>query len=225
VPSITEFLLDIGVNVVCRTKFCIYPEDKISEIPVIGGTKKFRLNAIKELHPDLIVGNKEENYEDGIVALQRDFPLYLSNIVTIDQAISMMHDLAILTDRIVTASGVIAAIRERYQHYQGRFAGKVLYLIWQNPFMAAGSDTYINHMLTWIGFENVMKKSRYPQLSTDELASLDAEIIMLSSEPYPFKEKDVEQIKMIAAASEVKLVNGEFFSWYGTRILRSTPEH
>ncbi len=220
VPSITEYLVDLGVNVVGRTKFCIYPKESVSEIPIIGGTKNFRFSAIDDLKPDLIIGNKEENYKEGIDKLADIFPVWLSDILTIQDSHRMMEDLGELLGKKTESEHLISLLDTKLSKLTGSESGKVVYCIWKDPLMVAGTGTYINSFLTHLGFENAISEPRYPEISIEKLADLDPDLILLSSEPFPFKEKHVETFSGILPNAEIKLVNGEFYSWYGTRILK-----
>ena len=99
---------------------------------------------------------------------------------------------------------------------------RTLYLIWREPYMSIGQDTFIHHTLQRCGLHNVcVEKSRYPELTADEIKELQPELILLSSEPYPFKDKHVEELKGIVPHARVMLVDGEMFSWYGSRLLQA----
>jgi ABC-type Fe3+-hydroxamate transport system substrate-binding protein len=97
-----------------------------------------------------------------------------------------------------------------------------IYLIWKNPYMAAGTDTFINQMLIQAGFVNLLPPdSRYPELDIQELVRLNPEVLLLSSEPYPFAEKHILELQELLPFTRIILVNGEFFSWYGSRLVNS----
>lgn len=218
VPSQTEFLIDIGANVVGRTKFCIHPAEKVGDIPIIGGTKNFRLDSIRELSPDLIIGNKEENYQEGIALLKEDFPVWMSEIYTLDDAFTMMERLGSLCRKEEKAKLISNECRNVMKAMQGVRSGSAVYLIWQNPWMAAGKNTFIDHMLTHLGYQNLITSDRYPEISLEEIAKLNPDWVLLSSEPYPFKSKDLSLVKDFLKHPNVELVDGELFSWYGSRL-------
>jgi len=220
VPSITEFLIDIGAEVVGRTKFCIYPEDKVKDIPVIGGTKNFRFDVIEKLRPDLIIGNKEENYEEGIDRLSEKFPVWMSDIYNFQDASLMMKHLGDILELRRSTDSLLSKIKDRYTSLADTDSGRVIYLIWRNPWIAVGKDTYIDAFLTHLGFENEVTASRYPEFGVHELQDMKPETVLLSSEPYPFKRRHLAEIKQIFPTAKMRLVNGEFYSWYGTRILK-----
>lgn len=221
VPSITEYLLDIGVEVVGRTKFCIHPSEKTGLIPVVGGTKNFRFEAIHALAPDLIIGNKEENYPEGIEELSHHFPVWMSDIQNLEDARGMMTTLGEVLDVEDAADQVVGKVDSLLERLKKSQKGSVLYLIWQNPWMAAGTCTYIHSFLEHLGYHNVLDKERYPILTDQQLADLRPDKILLSSEPFPFGIKHQEMLQAILPHTEVSLVDGEAFSWYGSRILKS----
>jgi ABC-type Fe3+-hydroxamate transport system substrate-binding protein len=88
--------------------------------------------------------------------------------------------------------------------------------------MVAASDTFINEMLKVAGFQNVFENySRYPEIDLELLKKLRPDLVFLSSEPFPFKEKHVEYFETICPWAKVEIVDGELFSWYGSRLLKS----
>ena len=218
IPSQTEFLVDIGVPVVGRSKFCIHPEENVKAIPVIGGTKNFRFQEIKKLNPDLIIGNKEENYQSGIEKLEKDLPVWMSDIYTLEDAFQMMDHLGEICDKKKEAKSVINECIQATEKVKGTKSGKVIYLIWQNPWMAAGKRTFVDHLLTHLGYENLISDERYPQLTADQITSLNPDRILFSSEPFPFKEKHLEIARKKFRNSACELVDGELYSWYGSRL-------
>lgn len=218
VPSITEFLLDIGAPVVGRTRFCVHPAQKIPEVPVIGGTKNFNFKRIDELKPDLLVGNKEENYPEGIRQLEAKYPVWMSDIISLEDQYDMMVKLGKLTGHTESAETCISQVRARMNALKHTRQGRAVYLIWRNPWMAAGKNTYIDTIMTHLGWQNCIVASRYPQIRNEALQTLDPEVILLSSEPYPFQEKHLAEVQQICPKARVELVNGELYSWYGSRI-------
>ena len=220
VPSITEFLIDLGVKVVGRTKFCVHPQSQVQDIPTIGGTKNFRLEQIDKLQPDLIIGNKEENYQEGIEAVSDKFPVYMTDIQNLSDAEQMMHRLAEICDKQPEGESLISQVKDKWNALKNSRSGRVAYIIWKDPLMAAGSETYIDAFLTHLGYTNAIIKSRYPQIQLQELAELAPDEILLSSEPFPFSQKHIADLQEHLPNIKFRLVNGEFFSWYGTRILK-----
>lgn len=222
VPSQTELLADLGLEsqVVGITRFCVHPEHWRKSKTLVGGTKNFNFEVIRSLNPDLIIGNKEENYKDGIDELSKEYPVWMSHVVTLPDALEMIQGIGKITGTIERALDITNRIERSFRTLPTIRQVRVLYLIWKKPWMAAGSETFINTMLELTGFQNVVKKSRYPELTVDEIRQLDPDFIFLSSEPYPFSEKHREELQGIAFRAKVILVDGEIFSWYGSRLLR-----
>lgn len=221
VPSQTEFLFDLGLaeTIVGITKFCIHPAAKCKGKARIGGTKKFNFDAIDQLQPDLIIGNKEENYKEGIEKLKEKYPVWMSDINTLEQSLEMMYKLGSLLDKEQEAAAIIGRIQERFDQLSLPVSRRALYFIWKKPYMAVGGDTFIHEMLGRCGFENVLaEQPRYPQLTADEIKFLDPDIILLSSEPYPFQEKHEQEFQEICPQADIAIVDGELFSWYGSRL-------
>ncbi|ROH95287.1 cobalamin-binding protein [Chryseobacterium cucumeris] len=222
VPSITEALFDLGLTeneVVGRTKFCIHPQDKIKNVPIIGGTKNINIEKIKALQPDLILANKEENVKDQVEALMDDHKVMVTNIDTIEDNYYLLKNLGKLFGKEDRAQLFNLKIYDVLNQAKLESPVKAAYLIWKNPYMTIGSDTFIHRILSEIGFENIFKdKTRYPQITTENL--VEADVIMLSSEPFPFKEKHIEELQVFYPDKKIMIVDGEAFSWYGTHIAK-----
>ena len=222
VPSITEALFDLGLTeneVVGRTKFCIHPQDKVKNVPVIGGTKNINIDKIKALQPDLILANKEENIKEQVEALMDDFKVTVTNVETIEDNYYLLKNLGKLLGKEDRAQLFNLKIYDILLQAKLETPVKAAYLIWKNPYMTIGEDTFINRILTEIGFENIFKeRTRYPEIKTEDL--MDADLIMLSSEPFPFKEKQMEELQAVYPDKKIMIVDGEAFSWYGTHIAK-----
>jgi ABC-type Fe3+-hydroxamate transport system substrate-binding protein len=222
VPSITEALFDLGLTeneVIGRTKFCIHPKNMVKNVPVIGGTKNINIDKIRELKPDLILANKEENVREQVEALMDNFKVIVSNVENIEDNYYLLKNLGKIFNKEGKAQLFNLKIYDVLNQAKINQKVKVAYLIWNNPYMTIGSDTFIHKILEEIGFENVFKgKKRYPQIETEDLA--DADIIMLSSEPFPFKEKHIHELKAFYPDKKIMIVDGEAFSWYGTHIAK-----
>ncbi|OCK51666.1 cobalamin-binding protein [Chryseobacterium sp. CBo1] len=222
VPSITEALFDLGLTeneIVGRTKFCIHPSEKVKKIEIIGGTKNLNLEKIKRLKPDLILANKEENVKEQVEDLMNNFKVVVSNTETIEDNYYLLKNLGLLFNKEEKAQAFNLKIYEIFNQTQINSTVKVAYLIWNKPYMTVGSDTFIHHVLSEIGFENIFKnQTRYPEITAEDLAEADA--IMLSSEPFPFREKHIAELKAIYPDKKIIIVDGEAFSWYGTHIAK-----
>ena len=221
VPSQTEFLFDLGLDeeIIGITKFCIHPGEKVKNKTRIGGTKQFKFEVIDQLNPDLIIGNKEENYKEGIEQLQAKYPVWMSDIYTLADACAMMRSLGELTGRREQARKIVDEIEAGFAALSApAVRPRVLYLIWKEPYMCAGKETFIDEMISAGGFINCLEHVRYPSLTDEEIRVLQPDIIMLSSEPYPFREKHVAEFRQLCPSAQVRIVDGELFSWYGSRL-------
>lgn len=220
VPSQTELLVDLGLRekLVGITKFCVHPARLKKEVQLIGGTKHVKIDLLRSLAPDLVIGNKEENSRTDIEALETILPTWMSDIFTLDDALEMIRKVGEITGTTERAEEIVLEIKTNFSQLEGlKNPGKsVLYLIWKNPYIAVGPNTFIDAMLTTLGFQNVMQEERYPEV---KLEALNPELIFLSSEPYPFKEKHIEELQNQFPASRIVLVDGEYFSWYGSRLI------
>lgn len=222
VPSQTELLADMGLekSVVGLTKFCVHPKNFRQHKAIVGGTKNFHFDKIDALKPDLIIGNKEENYREGIEQLAEKYPVWMSDIFNLEDALKMMASLGEIIGKKDRAQGIIQTISAGFQEGLPD-KGTAVYLIWQDPLIAVGSQTFVDDMLQRAGFENLIKEERYPRISQEEIVGLNPDFILLSSEPYPFREKHLPAYRQIFPESAVKLVDGEMFSWYGSRLLKA----
>jgi ABC-type hemin transport system substrate-binding protein len=222
VPSQTELLFDLGLEsrIVGVTNFCIHPQ-VAKQKAIIGGTKNFRFDVIDALHPDLIIGNKEENYQEGIEVLRKKYPVWMSDIFDMEDALSMITSVGDITSTSGKAKAIVDSIRTEFDAIQKWQPLRSLYLIWRNPWMAAGTNTFIHVMMEKTGLVNAVESTRYPELQNDAIVKLAPELILLSSEPYPFREKHIEELRVLAPHAKIILVDGEMFSWYGSRLLKA----
>lgn len=223
VPSITELLCDIGLaeQLVGRTKFCDSPHEIMNKIPSIGGTKNLSVSNILRLNPDLIIANKEENTASDIFQLSAHVPVWVSDIRDLNTAVSAINEIGIMcgvqytTNRL--SSEMIKNADELLNSHSYR-SKRACYLIWKNPYMTIGADTFIHHMMSLAGFENIFGDCvRYPVTDINAIMSRSPDVILFSSEPYPFKESDQKAFEGVKTI----LVNGKAFSWYGSRVAES----
>lgn len=228
VPSQSELLFDLGLNeeVVGITKFCIHPIQKFAICTKVGGTKKLKIDIIRALKPDLIIGNKEENTRSEIELLMEEFPVWMSDIVNLEGSIHTIEQIGELVNRMPEAAYLNHLIHAGFTDLQTLAVSKnihksVAYIIWKDPYLFAGRNTFIDDILRKIGLTNVIEQARYPNVSIAELQMLNPQLIFLSSEPYPFKEKHIEEIQLALPHAKVMLVDGEMFSWYGSRLVKA----
>ena len=222
VPSQTELLVDLGLRdqIVGITKFCVHPKGLLEEKTIVGGTKNYRFDVIESLAPDLVIGNKEENDKLAIEELAKKYPVWMSDIYSMEDSFDMIERLGDILCRKEEAKRISDRLRKDFL-IRPPVKGKAVYFIWNKPLMAAGSKTFINEMMPWAGFENIILKERYPEVSKEELEALDPDYILLSSEPFPFKKKHVDDFAALLPKAKILLVDGEMFSWYGSRLLKS----
>jgi len=222
VPSQTELLYDLGLRarVVGVTKFCIHPSQARQQAIIIGGTKNFDFEKIAALQPDLILGNKEENYQEGIEQLAKQYPVWLSDISTLDEALRMIRQVGMLTATQAKAEALTTEISNSFTNLAPTTSlVSAAYFIWRKPYMVAASNTFIDDMLARAGFRNAFAaQSRYPEIPREQLAAAAPQVIFLSSEPYPFKEKHVAEFAEMCPTAAIRIVDGELFSWYGSRL-------
>jgi ABC-type Fe3+-hydroxamate transport system substrate-binding protein len=225
VPSQTELLFDLGLGkrIVGVTKFCIHPTEGRKQATIVGGTKNFDFAKIDALKPDLIIGNKEENYQEGIEQLAMSYPVWLSDISNLPEALDMIRRVGLITGKKEAADNMAAGIATSFAALAPSEAGvSVAYFIWRKPYMAAASGTFIDDMLRRTGFRNVFAHlGRYPEITPEQLAEAAPERILLSTEPYPFGEKHFSEFQALCPKAKIQLVDGELFTWYGSRLRQS----
>lgn len=223
VPSITELLYDLGLvgQIVGRTKFCIHPKEALKSIPNIGGTKTIHLDRIQELAPDLIIANKEENQKEQIEALAEKYPVWISDVPHFEGALAMIAGLGKVLRKESACHQIIQQSKALQLSLSTVKQQKAAYLIWRNPYMTIGKDTYIHDLLRITGFDNVFsEQTRYPLVTIEDMKAAHPDMILLSSEPFPFKEKHVKELAAHFPNIPIQLVDGEAFSWYGTRFIK-----
>lgn len=230
VPSLTELLYDIGLeeNIVGITKFCVHPFHFKSTKKIIGGTKKVHFEKIKLLQPDIIIANKEENTPEIVSELSKICPVWVTNIVTIEDNFEMIKDFGELFNKRVEAKKWIEkiefALKDFNKLMQTKTYHRVAYFIWANPYMVAGNNTYINEMLKLNKFNNIYqnREERYPEIIIQKMRIQgDPELVLLSSEPFPFTDEHAFELGRFTHHAKTIFVDGELFSWYGTRVLRA----
>ena len=223
VPSQTELLIDLGLRkqVVGITKFCIHPASLKDEKTIVGGTKTLHLDKIRALQPDIIICNKEENSKEIVASCAQIAPVWVSDVYTLEDALEMISLLGALFKKEEKAFGINTKIKNQYALFTEFIAQKqtrkVAYLIWQKPFMVAGKHTFINDLLQINKFDNILTDpaSRYPEMDIEDLKHAD--LILLSSEPFPFSKTHVKALEQ-TTQKQVLLVDGAYFSWYGSRL-------
>ncbi len=228
VPSLTELMydLDLDEEVIGITKFCVHPVKWLRSKTRVGGTKNVHIEIIHRLKPDLIIANKEENTKEQVEELAKDYNILLTDINNLDSALLSIFSIGKLAGKSENSIQIVNAIRDRFKKLSTQFQNKTkheaAYLIWQKPYMAAGGNTYINDMMQYCGLRNIFSDiERYPEITLNEIRKRECGIVLLSSEPYPFKERHADRIKNLLPGVKIVLADGEMFSWYGSRLLKA----
>ena len=227
VPSHTELLCQLGMQdqLVGLTKFCVHPSTLKSQKTIVGGTKTIHLEKIKKLRPDLILCNKEENTKAIVKSCETIAPVYVSDIISLDSNIEFIQAMGILLEKEKNAQHIIEKISQKQKEFirfiRSKKQQRVAYFIWRKPWMVAGGNTFIDTLLQLNNYHNVFgHKDRYPEIDPDDLASKDLDLILLSSEPYPFKKQHEKELQKYSSATIIQ-VDGEAFSWHGSYLIKA----
>ena len=226
VPSLTETLVDLGAEerIVGVTKFCTRPDHLRRERTRIGGTKGINLAQVMDLKPDLVIANLEENEAQDVMALEiAGVPCWVCDVRTVERAMSLLVDLGGLIGCRAEGEALLQEVRRGWGAAGvsgGSTAGPVAYAVWRNPWMWAGRDSYIQSVMRWWGWTPWPEDARYPEYPMDQLEAEGVHRVLLPSEPFPFKEEHRAECLGLDAV----LVDGEMFSWYGSR-MRHVPEY
>ncbi|WP_223033094.1 ABC transporter substrate-binding protein [Hanstruepera marina] len=227
VPSLTELVCDLGLKtfLVGVTKFCVHPEDIRYKAVVAGGTKQVHYDKIRELNPDVILCNKEENTQDMIRELEKIAPVHISDINTIQDCLDVIEVYGIMLGVEKQAELIVSKIKDEQSNFELFIKTKpirtVVYFIWKDPWMAVGKNTFINYMLTLNRFDNYFgSQSRYPEVNMKEIYS-EVDMVLLSTEPFPFNKEHFKFIQPRFPNAKILLVDGEMFSWYGSRMVKA----
>ncbi len=225
VPSQTELLFDLGLDAetIGITKFCVHPKAWFKTKEKVGGTKTVKIETIHKLMPDLIIANKEENVKEQVEELAKNYPVWLTDVNNFNDALKMIIDIGTITGKPIPANALINNISKAFKELPKiDKPDKTAYLIWRKPYMTVGGDTFIHDMLKQCGFQNIFAdKTRYPEVGIGELQTANCELLLLSSEPYPFKQKHIDELSSQLPSIKIILADGEFFSWYGSRMLHA----
>ncbi|WP_077325614.1 ABC transporter substrate-binding protein [Virgibacillus siamensis] len=223
-PAITEtmYCLKLDEELVGRTGFCIHPKDRVEQAAKVGGTKQVKLDRVHDLHPDLIIVEKEENTKEMVEQLEEHYPVYCFEVQTVENAYRMIRDLGEITDREKVAGKLENDIQSAFQQLPNIDGTRVAYVIWKNPYMVAGGDTYINSLLQKIGFTNAFETfgGRYPSVTEEDLQQANLDYVFLATEPYPYKEKHLDEFQAMMPETIPDIIDGEMF-WYGGRMLNA----
>jgi ABC-type Fe3+-hydroxamate transport system substrate-binding protein len=225
VPSITELLHYLGLKeeTIGITKFCIHPNEWFTNKEKIGGTKNLNIEKIISLQPDLIICSKEENVKGQIDILAKNHTVFITDITNFDEALQMIIDIGLITNKSTEATSLVNSLEKSFKDLNENSFERLnsVYVIWKEPYMTVGADTFIHSMMQKMGLNNLYaSKERYPIFLIEDVQKFKPQLILLSSEPYPFSEKHLEEIRLLFPTTKVLLADGEMFSWYGSRMLQ-----
>jgi ABC-type Fe3+-hydroxamate transport system substrate-binding protein len=230
VPSITEllFVLDLGDQIVGRTRYCIHPAGRVQAVPDVGGTKKIQQTLLKELHPTHVIVNIDENPRD----LVEQIATYVSHII-VTHPLQPRDNLALyrllggIFRREAEAEGLCQRFEQAFNALCAAVRGwprrQVLYLIWRKPWMTVSHATYISRTLNLVGWDTLpmVTEARYPTVEMSEALLAEADLVLFSSEPYPFKPEHLAAFahQYNYPPDRLLLIDGEMTSWYGSRAI------
>lgn len=223
-PSQTEtlFALGAGARVVGRTRWCIHPQTEVERVAAVGGTKKINIGRAAALRPDLFLCEKEENTPELVAQAEALAPVYVTDVRDIASALHMIRSVGAVVSAASAADSLASGIEMAFARLpRAARPQRVLYLIWREPWMCVGNDTYIGSLLAHLGLVNAVAElpGRYPTLTPGEFERLAPDRVLLSSEPYAFTQAHLAEVAALAPGAEVQCVDGEAFSWYGARML------
>jgi len=227
-PSLTELVFDLGRgdDLVGRTKFCVHPAGRVERVESVGGTKNPKVARIVELAPDLVLLNEEENRREDAEALAAaGVRCHASFPRDVDDTARMVRDVGAALDRRDAAERIASDIERRAARVRESALGappvRYAYLIWRNPWMVAGGDTFVTAMLALPGGVNVFAahEERYPTVTPEQLAAASPDAVLLSSEPFPFKDKHADELAAATGIPRARMhfVDGEYLTWHGSR--------
>lgn len=226
VPSQTELLVDLGLEnaIVGITKFCVHPKNLRKKTTIVGGTKNININKIKALHPTIILCNKEENTKIIVKECLKIAKTHVTDVHTLQDNLDFIKEYGMMFSCENKAAQIINKIEKNKKDFElftkQKPTLKVAYFIWKSPWMVAANNTFINNLLKLNKFENVFQSvERYPEIDTEKLLEKNLDLVFLSSEPYPFQEKHIALLQKKLPKTNILLVDGECFSWYGSRLI------
>ncbi|MDS9470757.1 helical backbone metal receptor [Sporosarcina pasteurii] len=191
-PAITATLFSLGLEneIVGRTRYCIHPKNKVEKAAIVGGTKEINLKKIRDLQPDLIIAEKEENTKEIVQQLEHEFPVYVCEVQSIEENDRMIRDIGSITNSQHEATSLIQRIKDAFANLPNLHGKRVAYVIWKDPYMVVGHSTYIQSVLEAMNAVNPFTKfeSRYPIVSFKDIQRAKLDYLFLATEPYTFTE-------------------------------------
>jgi len=225
VPSLTELLADLGLDdeVVGLTRFCVRPPGWKDRKTIVGGTKNLLPDRIAAVRPTLVLANREENVREQVEPLAALAHVHVTDVATVADALVMIREVGALVGRPQEAEALAEEVAGGFAALAPRPRRRAVYLIWRDPYMTVGGDTFISDVMAHAALDNAFAdRTRYPAVTPAEIAAVQPEVLLLSSEPYPFAEAHAAELAAAVPGAEVQLVDGEAFSWYGSR-MRHAP--
>lgn len=218
VPSLTELVwwLGAGHRLLGRTRFCTEPGNVVERVEAVGGTKDPNIDRIRDLRPDLVIANKEENRREDIEALRgAGLEVLLTDPNSVGEAVTMVRELGELLESTGRANE-LAAETEAEVTLRPSADTRVFVAVWRKPLMGLGSESYGNDVLSVAGGVNVLGgRSRYPEVTREQVAELEPELILLPDEPFRFTGRHVREFAEVAPA---RVIDGKLLWWYGPRM-------
>lgn len=227
-PSLSELVFDLGrgQDLVGITKFCIHPAEGLAGIEKLGGTKDPKVERIIALEPDIVLLNQEENrLEDAELLRRAGLRCHVSMPRNVQETAEMVRSIASALERAGEGERIAQDIEARSRVVRARAESLVpvrwAYLIWREPWMSVNKDTFVQDLLGQAGGLNVFAEleERYPCIEAHDLVETSPDVIFLSSEPFPFQEKHIEELAGLTGLERerFRLVDGEYLSWHGSR--------
>jgi iron complex transport system substrate-binding protein len=227
-PSLTELVFDLGLgnSLVGRTKFCVHPEGRVDAVEKVGGTKNPKIERIIQLAPDLVLLNEEENRREDAEALEAaGIACHVSFPRTALDTAAMVRSIAAAVHAPAEGERIARDIETRHDRVTRSAARReqvsYAYLIWRDPWMTLNADTFVSALLGDAGGRNVFasRPERYPAFTPDELRAANPDVVLLSTEPFPFKDAHADELSAASglARDRFRIVDGELLSWHGSR--------
>ena len=228
VPSQTELLCDLGLeaSLVGVTKFCIHPDHIKRKATIVGGTKQIHFDKIEALNPDIVLCNKEENTKEIVAFCENICAVHVSDVANIEDSIQLIKQYGAIFNVSQKANFITQQIKSEFECFntfiKDKMKLKTVYFIWKSPWMVVGNQTFINSLLNLCHFSNYFEAlDRYPEIDLNNHTYDDVDLVLLSSEPYPFKERHKIDLQEKFPNAKLLIVDGEMFSWYGSRLIKA----
>lgn len=227
-PSLTELVFDLGrgADLVGVTRWCVHPAPGVAEIEKVGGTKDPDVARILALRPDLVLLNEEENrIEDSQALAAAGVRCHASMPRSPEETAAMVRSIAAALDRRDAGGKIAAEIEARSARVQRQAAGappvRFAYLVWRGPWMSVNADTFAHSLLAQAGGINLFadREERYPEIEARDLAAGRPDLVLLSTEPFPFRRRHLEELVRETGLprASFRIADGEYLSWHGSR--------